>query len=188
MSAMSRCAAIAILAGVGVASAAERPATPADAPPQAAAAQVDPQVAAGDVSRALRATPGVPAAGVVVSTHADTVVLTGEVGSEVEAARAVSVAEQAAGGLRVSSQISIRPGEQQTAEEQAAQLVRSIEQALREDPRTANLGVAVSVDAAQVIGLHGLVPTRESRTVAEDLASRVAGATRVRSHLVIPGE
>jgi osmotically-inducible protein OsmY len=178
----------AVLAAAGLACAAQETGVAPDVASRAAVAPVDPRVAAEEVSRALRAAAGVPAADVVVSTHADTVVLTGEVGSEVEAARAVSIAERAAGAVRVSSQISIRPGAAQAAEEQAAQLARSVERALREDPRTADLGVAVSVDAAQVIGLHGLVPTRESRTMAEELASRVAGAKRVRSHLVVPGE
>jgi osmotically-inducible protein OsmY len=187
MKIIPHCAAPCLLAALSVGNAAQEPATAPERAPQVAIAPMDPQVAAGQVSRALHSTPGIPAADVVVSTHADTVVLTGEVGSEIEAARAVSVAQGAAGGLRVSSQISIRPDEQQAAIEQATQLARSVEQALRDNPRTANLGVAVSVDEAQVIGLHGLVPTRESRTLAEDLASRIAGAKRIRSHLLVPG-
>lgn len=180
----SRCAAISLLLATGLAGAAQEPAAAAPA----AKADMDPEVAAEQVTRALQASPGVPAAEVVVSTHADTVVLTGEVGSEVEAARAVSAAEKASGGLRVSSQIEVRPDERQAAEEQSVQLVRSVEQALRQDSRTANLGVGVSIDDAHVIGLHGLVPSRETRTLAEDVAGRVAGAKRIRSHLVVPGE
>jgi osmotically-inducible protein OsmY len=172
----------AVLGPAGRESGAQVPAQPA------AAGLMDPEVAAGRVTQALRTTPGIPAGDVVVSTHADTVVLSGEVGSEVDVARAVAAAESASGGVRVSNQIAIRPDTDQAAQQQAMQLVRNVEQALRIDARTANLGVAVSVDEAQVIGLHGLVPDRESRAAAEEVAARAAGATRLRSHLVVPGE
>jgi osmotically-inducible protein OsmY len=147
----------------------------------------DPALAAGRVSAALAAA-GEPGAGVVVSTHADTVVLTGDVGSEVDAARVLALAEQAAGDVRVSNQLQVRPAGQQAAQQQALQLVSRVEQALRQDQRTAGLGVAVSIDEAQVIGLHGLVPSSESRRNAEDVAARVAGVTRIRSHLVVPDQ
>lgn len=154
--------------------------------PAPAASLQDPDLAAEMVRQALRTTAGIP--DVVVSTHAQTLVLSGEAGSEVDAARAVAAAEAASGGVRVSNQIAIRPGTDPAARQQAMQLVRNVEQALRLDARTGNLGVAVSVDEAQVIGLHGLVPDRESRAAAEEVAGRAAGATRLRSHLVVPGE
>lgn len=184
MNPRTKCTALALVLTASLVGGAQEPAPPEQPP----GGEVDAELAAEEVTRALRKAPGVTAAEVVVSTHADTVVLTGEVGSEVEAARATSVAEEASGGLRVSSQIAVRPGEEQAAQQQAQQLARNVEQALRQDARTANLGVAVSVDESQVIGLHGLVPSRESRTLAEDIAGRVAGARRVRSHLVVPGE
>lgn len=164
-----------------------------DAPVAAEAAapampQKDPQAAARDVERALRTVEGVRAGEVLVSTHAETVVLTGEVGSGAAASRAQAVAEEAAGGLRVSSQIQVRPGEEQAMEARTARLVKDVEEALRRDPRTAELGVAVSIDEGQVIGLHGLVPDRAGRAAAEDVAGKVTGVTQVRSHLVIPGE
>lgn len=160
----------------------------ADAVPPAAMPQKDPRAAARDVEQALGKAEGVRAGDVQVSTHAETVVLTGEVGSDAAASRAQAVAEEAAGGLRVSSQIKVRPGEEQVMEARTARLVKNVEEALRRDPRTAELGVAVSIDDGQVIGLHGLVPDRTGRAAAEDVAGKVAGVTQVRSHLVIPGE
>ncbi|MDQ2641748.1 MAG: BON domain-containing protein [Pseudomonadota bacterium] len=157
---------------------------PADAPLPAPAAPKDPLLAAEQVKSALRGAAGVPGS-VVVSTHADTVVLTGLVDSELEVSRAMSVAELAAGGMRVSSQLEVRPGGQAA---QVTSRVREVEKALREDPRTAELGISVSIDEAQVIGLHGLVASAEKRRIAEQVAGSVPGVKRVSSHLVIPGE
>jgi osmotically-inducible protein OsmY len=157
----------------------------ADQPPSAAVASPrDPVLAAAQVKSALRDAAGVPRS-VVVSTHADTIVLTGQVDSQLQAARALEVAGQAAAGVRVSSQIEVRAA---APEPQLTSRVREVEQALRADPRTAGLGVSVSIDDAQVIGLHGLVASAESRRVAEQVASRVPGVKRVHSHLVVPGE
>jgi osmotically-inducible protein OsmY len=156
--------------------------------PVPAADARDPAVVAKEVEQALRKADGVPAKDVVVSTHADTVVLTGEVGSEVTAARTLNVAEQAANGVRVSSQIDVRQDEARAARERTLKMVGDVEAALKRDARTANLGVAVSIDERQVIGLHGLVPSKASRVAAEDVAGRVAGVKQVRSHLVVPGE
>ena len=98
----------------------------------------------------------------------------------------ISTAGKAAGGVRVSSHLKVRPGGQPV--QQSVTLVREVEKALREDQRTANLGVVVSIDDGQVIGLHGLVPTRENRQAAEDVAARVTGVKRIRSNLLVPGE
>lgn len=149
-----------------------------------AAAPIDPLVAAEQVKSALRDAAGVPRS-IIVSTHASTVVLAGEVDSELDASRALAVAEQAAAGVRVSSQLEVRSGGEVP---QATSRVREVEQALRADPRTANLGISVSIDDAQVIGLHGLVASADNRRVAEEVAGRVPGVKRVRSHLVVPGE
>jgi osmotically-inducible protein OsmY len=70
----------------------------------------------------------------------------------------------------------------------AAQLVRSVEAALRNDTRTAQLGLQVRLDEQNLIGLHGSVPSIESRTAAIDVAAKVAGAARVRNHLVVRGK
>jgi hypothetical protein len=65
------------------------------------------------------------------------------------------------------------------------QLVQSVEDALRKDIRTAKLGVAVKLDEERLIGLHGSVPSIESRTTVIEVAAKVAGAARVKSHLVV---
>lgn len=158
------------------------PVTAPTTPPQ------DAKTAAKQVEKALDQTPGVSAKDVTVSTHAETVVISGEVRSEAEAARAEKAAEQAAGGARISNQIDVQPGADQALLEHNARLVREVESALRRDPRTANLGVAVSIDERRVIGLHGLVPSRDSRAAAEDVASRVAGVDQVSSRITVPGE
>jgi osmotically-inducible protein OsmY len=148
----------------------------------------DPAAVAEQVKRALRSAAGVPEHEVTVTTHAETIVLTGEVDSTAEAARALSVAEAAAGGVRVSSNIEVRSEEQPQATAQAAQLVRDVDQALHRDSRTASLGIVVSIDERQVINLHGLVPSRASRAAAEEVARGVAGVKQIDSHLLAPGE
>jgi osmotically-inducible protein OsmY len=148
----------------------------------------DPEAVAEAVKAALRADGGPEAAGVVVSTHAETIILTGEVGSDAEVANVVSIAEATAGTLRVAPQLTLNPGRRQVADQQAVLLVRSVEEALRQDQRTADLGVAVSIDERQVVGLHGLVPTREGRTAAGQVAARVKGVREVSNRLVVPGE
>lgn len=139
------------------------------------------------VTAALASAGDVPEQDITVSTHAGTVVLTGFVGSDAERERALQVAEQAAQDTRVSSHLQIRP--QVQAEQQAAlRLVRAVELALQRDARTAQIGVAVSIDDEGVIGLHGLVSSAESRALAEQVAARVEGVSRLRNHLLTPGE
>jgi osmotically-inducible protein OsmY len=66
-----------------------------------------------------------------------------------------------------------------------AQLVQSVHAALRKDAQTAGLGVEVKLDEAKLIGLHGTVPSIESRSAAIAVATKVAGATRIKSYLVV---
>jgi osmotically-inducible protein OsmY len=181
--------------GAGAAAPAPSPSDALNAPPgatvepQPAMVEVrDPEVVAQAVRNALRSAAGRQAAGISVSTHAETIVLMGEVGSEAEVASAVAVAQAAAGNWRVSHQLTLKPGNRQVIEQESAQLVRDVEAALRQDRRTADIGIAVSVDDQQVIGLHGLVASRESRRVAEDVAARVKGVKQVVNRLVIAGE
>jgi osmotically-inducible protein OsmY len=148
----------------------------------------DPEVVAQAVRNALRTAGGQPAAGISVSTHAQTIVLMGEVDSETEVANAVAVAQAAAGNWRVSHQLTLKPGNGQSIEQENAKLVQAVEAALRQDRRTADIGIAVSIDDQQVIGLHGLVASREGRRAAEDVAARVQGVKRVVNRLVLPGE
>jgi osmotically-inducible protein OsmY len=65
------------------------------------------------------------------------------------------------------------------------QLVQSVEAALRNDPRTAALGVGVKLDENRLVGLHGVVPSLRSRTTVIDVATKVAGAARVKSYLEV---
>lgn len=148
----------------------------------------DPRTAVQDIQRALRMADDVPADAVSVAVHAETVVLSGEVGSAVQAARALSLAQQHAGDVKVSSHVEVKAPAGVPAPTATPVLVREVERALKADHRTANLGVAVSIDADQVIGLHGLVPTRESRAAAEEIAARVDGVQGVSSRLMVAGE
>ena len=121
-----------------------------------------------------------------VSSHATTVVLTGKVASEAEAARVQSVAQKAAGGLRVSSRLEVPESSATDAVPASTQLVRDVEAALRNDPRTADLGVTVSIDEQQTIGLHGLVPSATASTTAQSVATKTRGVKKVSNHLQTP--
>jgi len=66
-----------------------------------------------------------------------------------------------------------------------AQLLERVEAALRSDPRTQQLGIDVRLEEQDLVALHGAVPSVESRTAVMDVASKVAGATRVRNHLIV---
>jgi osmotically-inducible protein OsmY len=148
----------------------------------------NPAKAAARVSEALKQEQGKDAQDISVGTHADAVVVTGEAGSEAAAAKAKSTAEKAAGDTRVTTHIEVKEGAPPAAQVEAGQLARRVEAALKSDQRTANLGVTVLIDDQQRVGLHGLVPTRESRAVAESVAGKVAGAGRIRNHLELPGK
>jgi osmotically-inducible protein OsmY len=157
---------------------------------QAAAAQAearkpDPKEVAQKVQQALRDS-DVPSQDIIVSTHAETVLLSGKTDSKADAARAVATAEAVAGEVRVAGQIEVR--EAPATAQKTTTPLQGIEAALKQDNQTANLGILLSVDANQVIGLHGLVPSAQSRAAAEKVAKRAAGTQRVRNYLVIPGE
>lgn len=152
--------------------------------------EATPDVAAAEarVNEALRASDVAPAGKVTVARHASSLVLSGEVDSQVERAQIEKVAGEAAKGVRITSHIEVRETatEGSTPAAPAVETTRHIEQALRSDPRTANLGVAVSMDEERVIGLHGLVPTAANRWEAELVARGAAGSFRVRNHLQLP--
>jgi len=121
-----------------------------------------------------------------VASHASTVVLTGKVASDAEAARVQTVAEKAAGGLHVSSRLEVPEPSTPPVVPAAVQLVRDVEAALRNDPRTADLGISVSIDEQQTIGLHGLVPSSAASATAQNVASRTRGVKKVANHLETP--
>lgn len=149
----------------------------------------DVDAAVQDITAAMRADDAVPAGAITVAVHADTVVLSGTVGTAAQAARALSIAQQHADGVRVTSHVEVREeAEASVISAQALALVHEVERALKQDRRTTSLGVAVSIDDDQVVSLHGLVPSRESRAAAEEVAARVSGVKRVSSRLVVPGE
>lgn len=184
-----------LLAAISLSAAAvaQQPQRPPPAQQIADPPKQDVDSAVAKVRQALRNEKDVPADSVSVTTHADTIVLTGEVANAAVAARASAAAEAAAGGIRVSSSIKVLPEDEQTpavrsAEQQDLALVRNVEQALKRDQRTADLGVQVSVEAGRVIGLHGLVPSPASRSAAEGVARQVSGVARVNNRLVVPGE
>ncbi len=165
-------------------------AEPAATEPPAAMAQPpepDVKAVALKVEQALKNTGGLPASGITVTTHASTILLNGKVATEAEGARAESVAQAAAGKVRVSSQIEVTAAAASPAQQASLSLVKSVEDALKRDMATANLGVTVSIDEQQTIGLHGLVPSREARSAVERVASRVQGVRKIDSRLVVPG-
>jgi osmotically-inducible protein OsmY len=166
---------------------AEVPATDAPAAAAAPRPEADPKVVATQVEQALKNAPGVPATGITVTTHASVIVLNGKVASEAEKARAESVAQAAAGEVRTSSQIEVMQPVDGPSQQAAVSLVKNVEDALKRDMATANLGVTVSIDDQQTIGLYGLVPSREARSAVERVAARVQGVRKIDSRLVIPG-
>jgi osmotically-inducible protein OsmY len=167
----------------------------ADGPtPEAAVmtpAKPDPAASAARISKALQNDKAVPASDITVTTHAATVVLTGEVNTETQKAAASNVAEKAAEGARVSNNIEVRPMEdrslkdQQTAQSSAL-VVRDVEAALQADPRTSNLGVAVTSADGSTVVLQGLVATRENRTLVQSVAGKVKGVARIDNRLTVP--
>lgn len=163
-----------------------QPSTPS-VPAQAAPSK-QPDAAARDIQQALQAADGLAPGTVSAAVHAETVILSGDVRDEAQAALALQVAQQHAGGVRVASHVEIERDAPAPARLAKVRLVGDVEKALQADQRTASLGVSVSIDESQVIGLHGLVPTADARRAAEEVAGKVTGVTRVSSHLVIPGE
>jgi osmotically-inducible protein OsmY len=165
---------------------------PADpAAPIAPPVQVDVETAAANVSGALKRTQGLPPDRITVSTHASNIVLTGQVDTEAQRAAALSAAEKAAAGVRISANVEVKPlaersPQEQLAAQQATQLVRDVEAALKADSRTANLGITVSSTEPQKVMLQGLVPTAENRTVVQTVVSKVKGVTQVDNRLLVP--
>lgn len=165
---------------------------PADsAAPAVAAPLPDPEVAAARVSKSLKEAQGVPARGITVVTHASTIVLTGEVDTEAQRVAALTAAEKAAGGVRISNNLQVRavedlPLKQQQAMAQSAALVRNVEAALKADARTGSFGITVSSTDPESIVLQGLVPSKDDRTAAGRVALRVKGVNRVENRLLTP--
>jgi len=152
------------------------------------AQEKDLDAVAATVTQALRDTTEINSKDISVTTHASTVVLSGKVASEPEAARALTVAEKAAAGTRVTSNLEVEPPAQGKADAASTQLVRDVESALRKDARTANLPITVSIDKQTGLLLQGLVPAREDRAAAQAVALQVKGVTKVDNRLQTPGD
>jgi osmotically-inducible protein OsmY len=187
------CIAATLAAAAFTAGAQEAADPPMSVAASAAVKPADPEATAAKVSAALKSTEGVPTNGISVTTHAATVVLSGEVNSEAERAAAQAAAESAASGARISSNIQVRPLEErplkdQQAAHQSVQIVRDVEAALQADARTANLGIAVTTADAKVVVLQGLVAGREQRAAAQTVAASVKGVVRVDNRLLLPGD
>lgn len=182
--------AMGVLAGLAVLFSAGSPAAEPAAAPQSSQTDApatpwqDPAVAVNAVKRALAQEK--LSSQISVASHASTVVLTGNVASEAEAARVRAVAEKAAGGMRVTSRLEVPENSTPGVVPASVQLVRDVETALRNDPRTADLGVTVSIDEQQTIGLHGLVPTAAASATAQTVASKTRGVKKVSNHLQTP--
>jgi len=155
------------------------------------AAETEPKdlnAVAAAVTQALKGTKEINSRNISVTTHASTVVLSGKVATEPEAARALTVAEKAAAGTRVTSNLEVEPPAEGTAHAASAQLVKDVQAALHKDPRTANLPITVSIDGQKGIALHGLVPARQDRAAAQTVALQVNGVTKVDNRLQTPGD
>ncbi len=152
----------------------------------------DPEATAEKVTQALKESKEVPATDITVSTHAGTIILTGEVNTEGQRTAAKSVAEMAAAGSRVSSNIEVRPPEDRPLEtrqlaQHSAQVVGEVEAALQADARTRNLGVAVTSTDGHSVVLQGLVATPAIRAAVESVAAKVKGVMRIDNRLQLPG-
>ena len=158
------------------------------AAPVADPVKKDPAVVAEKVTEALKQAEGVPAQDIAVSSHAGTIVLTGEVNSETEIVRATEAAESASDGSRVNSSLEVRAPEDRPMPLQPnASMVQAVEHALRSDKRTSNLGVTVTSEKAGVVTLHGLMASADDRNAAYGVAAKTPGVKQVESRMVIPG-
>ncbi|MEO8314243.1 MAG: BON domain-containing protein [Pseudomonadota bacterium] len=63
--------------------------------------------------------------------------------------------------------------------------VRIVEEALRADMRTARLSIQVHTDSAGLIELSGTVPSLQSRTAAESVASKAVAPHPIQNRLVV---
>lgn len=72
-------------------------------------------------------------------------------------------------------------------EAESAALLRSVQDALQRDKRTAGLGLKLTLEGDRFIGLNGDVPSKRIRAAAESVAAKAAGPGRIQNHLgVVP--
>jgi osmotically-inducible protein OsmY len=159
---------------------------------QEPAAKPDPVAAAARVNKALQNDRSLPAGDITVSTHANTVLVSGEVDSEEQKSTVTHVAEKAAEGVRISNNVEVRPQQDrpvkdQLAAQQAVVVVRDVNAALQADARTSALGITASSEDGRTVVLQGLVPNREDRRVVQSVAGKVKGVTRIDNRVTVPG-
>ncbi len=80
----------------------------------------------------------------------------------------------------------LRPRISPAADPQAVE--RAVLQALKTDPRTRNLGIAVRAISDGLVELTGTVPAAELRRHAADIAQAAAGQDVVVNRLLVEGE
>lgn len=71
------------------------------------------------------------------------------------------------------------------AQMESARIFRSVDEALRTDPRTAKLGVRLTMGNNGTIAMHGDVPSKQSRAAAEAIATKAAGPGRIENHISV---
>lgn len=103
-------------------------------------------------------------------------------------AAAKSDAIKDAGGItEIPATVAVGDVDDKTAQAQAesARVLRSVDAALRADPRTAELGLRLTMDNNGAIAMRGDVPSKQSRAAAESIATKTAGPNRVENRIVV---
>jgi osmotically-inducible protein OsmY len=103
-------------------------------------------------------------------------------------AAAKSDAIKDAGGItEIPATVSVGDVDEKTAQAQAesARLLRSVDTALRADPRTAQLGLRLTLDSNGTIAIRGDVPSKQSRATAESIATKAAGPGRIENRIKV---
>jgi osmotically-inducible protein OsmY len=187
---------VALILGTAVVTASvARAQEPPDSPPPASAvmtpAKPDPVAVAAKVNKALQNDRSLPAGDITVSTHAATVLVSGEVDTEEQKSTVTHVAEKAAEGVHVSNNVEVRklqdlPMKDQLAAQQSVAVVRDVNAALHADARTASLGITASSEDGRTVVLQGLVPTRADRSLVQSVAGKVKGVTRIDNRVAVP--
>lgn len=158
--------------------------------PNAAQAAPDAWVTA-KVKMALVAAEGVPGAQVRVDTTGGRVTLFGTVASAAEKTKAEEVARGIEGARSVRNLIIVSDAttrETATARPSDADLKKSVERALQEDPTLAGTEIEVRSAQAGVVHLSGKARTFSEHRRAIGTAAGVLGVRRVESEVVAPEE
>jgi len=141
------------------------------------------------VKMALVAAEGLPGAQVRVDTTDGRVTLFGTVASATEKAKAEEVARGVEGARSVRNLIVVSDATaRETARPSDADLKKSVERALQEDPKLEGTEIAVRSAQAGVVHLSGKAKTFSEHRRAIGTAAGVLGVRRVESEVVAPEE